>query len=63
MDFDEPIDQNGSHLLVDVRLVLHVARLWKEFEFLLPERKVDLLGVLRAGVRIRKCFPVTLRQQ
>ena len=47
VDFDEPIDQNGAHFLVDVGLDWHVIRIGEVLDFDLLDPLEDIAAVFR----------------
>lgn len=52
MDLDEPVDQDGAHAFVDVRLVFHVKRADRGEDFLLARVNVHIVNIRGGAERV-----------
>ena len=52
MDLHKPVYKDGSHVLVNVRLALHVERTNRHHNLLLAKMNVRVLGIIRGAKRV-----------
>jgi hypothetical protein len=48
MDVNQPVNQDDSHVLIDLSLSCHVVRLWIKDTLFTPAPEVDVIGMLVA---------------
>jgi hypothetical protein len=58
---DEPVDENGAHLLIDIRLTRHVVGRHAALDFGLPIEAVNVLNVLHHTQLIARVVFVNVR--